>query len=103
MPTDKQQIVNIDNDKPSDVKVKVKDNRTPIAFDKAEEVRLSLGDEKFNELFRVTNINALSIFSKMYPDHPLAKAVKEMGTNQVDCRINKEDWVIRVNGARVKK
>ena len=81
-----------------------KDTRTPVALEKSEELISIMGKEKFDELFRITGINALSVFMSKYPDSPITDCYKALGnTNQKHFRINGEDWVIRMNGARVKK
>ena len=81
-----------------------KDERTPIALDKAQPIIASMGQEEFDKHFRIKGINALSVYMKQEPDSPIARCYKALGnTNQKHFKIGDEDWVIRINGARVKK
>ena len=92
----------VDN-KPVDAP-KPKDTRTPISLEKAQPVIASMGKEEFDKHFRITGINALSVYMKQNPDCPITRCYKELGnTNQKHFKIGNEDWVIRMNGARVKK
>ena len=103
---DKDNTMKVDN-KPVDntpVIEKPKDTRTPISLDKAQPVIETMGREEFDKHFRITGINALSVYIKQNPDSAIARCYNELGkTNQVHFKIGDEDWVIRINGARVKK
>jgi len=102
MPTDKNTPVL--NDTPSQVEKKAKDTRTPISLENSIPVIENMGKEEFMKYFRITGINALSIYIKQNPDSPIARCYQELGkTNQVHFKIGEEHWVIRINGARVKK
>tara|TARA_R100000458_G_scaffold52964_1_gene54859 strand:- start:5431 stop:5856 length:426 start_codon:yes stop_codon:yes gene_type:complete len=103
----KGNTMKVDNNKPVDnapVSEKPKDTRTPISLDKAQPVIASMGKDEFDKHFRITGINALSVYIKQNPDSAIARCYNELGkTNQVHFKIGDEDWVIRINGARVKK
>jgi len=103
---DKDNTMKVDN-KPVDntpVSEKPKDTRTPISLDKAQPVIATMGKEEFDKHFRITGVNALSVYMKQYPDSPITRCYEELGkTNQEFFKIGDEDWVIRINGARVKK
>ena len=102
MPTDKNTPVL--NNTPSQIEEKVKDTRTPISLENSIPVIENMGKEEFDKHFRITGINALSVYIKQNPDSPIARCYQELGkTNQVHFKIGDEKWVIRINGARVKK
>ena len=102
----KDNTMKVDN-KPVDnkpVSEKPKDTRTPISLEASTPVIANMGREEFDKHFRITGINALSVYIKQNPDSAIARCYDELGkTNQVQFKIGDEDWVIRINGARVKK
>ncbi len=104
---DKDNTMKVDNkpvDNTPEIQKSKKDTRTPISLDKAQPVIASMGKEEFDKHFRITGVNALSVYMKQYPDSPITRCYEELGkTNQEFFKIGDEDWVIRINGARVKK
>ena len=102
MPTDNNKPVL--NDTPSQVEKKAKDTRTPISLENSTPVIENMGKVEFDKYFRITGINALSVYMKLHPESPITRCYEELGkTNQEHFKIGDEDWVIRINGARVKK
>ena len=106
--TKKDNTMKVNNNTPVDNKPveapKPKDERTPISLDKSAPIIASMGKEEFDKHFRITGINALSVYIKNNPDSAISRCYNELGkTNQVQFKIGDEDWVIRINGARVKK
>tara|TARA_R110000824_G_scaffold88230_3_gene217013 strand:+ start:638 stop:997 length:360 start_codon:yes stop_codon:yes gene_type:complete len=79
-----------------------KDTRVAITLEQANVLRPTMSSEDFTKNFRLKGINALTVFTAKNPEHPIVKAISECGKSQFNFKIGDENWVLRVNGARVK-